>query len=107
MTYVGAMAGLIARARDDGVAGLGSGRIRAAGLPGPGQQDAIFDLHRRGIPVVVTSRGRNGRVPCMPPGSRSWLTGDNLSPIKARILLIVALSAGLTGDALQRVFDEY
>jgi L-asparaginase len=107
MTYVGASGDLVARAGDDGVAGLVLAGFAPAGLPSPGQQDAIVDLHGRGVPVVVTSRGRNGRVPRRPPGSRTWLTGDNLSPIKARILLTVALSAGLTGDALQRVFDEY
>lgn len=106
-TYVGARAGLVASARDDGVAGLVLEGFAPAGQPGPGQHDPIVDLHGRGVPVVVTSRGRNGRVPGKPPGTRSWLTGDNLSPIKARILLMVALSAGLTGDGLQRVFDEY
>ena len=57
--------------------------------------------------MVVTSRGRNGRVPGEPSRPRSWFTDDILSPFKARILLMVALSAGLAGDDLQRVFDEY
>jgi L-asparaginase len=107
MTYVGATAGLVASARDDGVAGLVLAGFAPTGLPGPGQRDAVADLHERRVPVVVTSRGRDGRVPRRPPGTNGWLTGDNLSPIKARILLMVALSAGLTGDDLQRVFDEY
>jgi L-asparaginase/Glu-tRNA(Gln) amidotransferase subunit D len=59
------------------------------------------------MPVVVTSRGRDGRVPHETVWPGSWITGDNLSPFKARILLMVALATGLSGDDLQRVFDEY
>lgn len=106
-TYVGATDRLISSVRDDDLSGLVLAGFAPRGKPGPGQHDAIVDLHRNQAPVVVTSRGRNGRVPLDPERPRPWLTGDNLSPFKARILLMAALAAGLTGEDLQRVFDEY
>lgn len=107
VTYVGATAGLLAAAVDEGAAGVVLAGFAPAGRPGPGQHDLIIDLRRRDVPVVVTSRGRGGRVPHETLWPDCWITGDNLSPFKARILLMVALAAGLTGNDLQRVFDEY
>jgi L-asparaginase len=106
-TYVGAGDALVSAVRAGGAAGLVLAGFAPAGRPGPGQHDAIVGLHGAGIPVVLTSRGRNGRVPGESEQPAPWLTGDNLSPFKARILLLVALAAGLGGDELQRIFDEY
>lgn len=107
-TYPGATAALIEHAAEDGAAGLVLSGFAPAGQPAPNQLEAIVRLHReRGVPVVVVSRGRNGRVPTVSQSPRPWVTGDNLSPYKARILLMLGLSAGLTGDELQRIFDQY
>jgi L-asparaginase/Glu-tRNA(Gln) amidotransferase subunit D len=39
--------------------------------------------------------------------ARGWLAADDLQPWKARILLRLALAAGITDeDALQVLFDE-
>jgi L-asparaginase len=45
------------------------------------------------------------RVPSLV--SRGWVASDDLQPWKARILLRLALAAGVTdADALQVLFDE-
>jgi len=67
------------------------------------------------VPVVITSRVPNGRV--LP--NYGWegggktlvdagvVMGDDLSPQKARILLMLLLQAGITGQKnLQTAFDR-
>jgi len=76
---------------------------------------AIKDTIAKGIPVVITSRVPNGRV--LP--NYGWEGGgktlveagavmvDDLSPQKARILLMLLLPAGVTGQKnLQAAFDR-
>ena len=47
-------------------------------------------MRRHGIPVVLTSRGLRGRIP-KEPTQDTYITADNLSAIKARLLLILAI----------------
>ncbi|MGC2323257.1 MAG: asparaginase [Terriglobales bacterium] len=76
---------------------------------------AIKDALSRGTPVVITSRVPNGRV--LP--NYGWegggktlvdagaVMGDDLSPQKARILLMLLLQNGVTGRKnLQAAFDR-
>lgn len=76
---------------------------------------AIKDAIARSIPVVITSRVPNGRV--LP--NYGWegggktlvdagaVLGDDLSPQKARILLMLLLQDGVTGQKnLQAAFDR-
>ncbi len=77
--------------------------------------EAIADTIKKGVPVVITTRVPNGRV--LPVygfkgGGKTLqeagaLFGDNLSPQKARILLLLALQAGIRKPAeLQKLFDR-
>src|SRR5260370_3819521 len=77
--------------------------------------EAIADTIKKGIPVVITSRVTNGRV--LPVygfkgGGKTLqeagaLFGDNLSPQKARILLLLALQAGIQKPTeIQKPFDR-
>lgn len=59
-----------------------------------------------GVPVVVSSRVLGGRIPGPPAVAGSILARD-LSPQKARVLLMVALAHGVSMSELGRVFDEY
>jgi len=77
--------------------------------------EAIAETTKKGIPVVITTRVPNGRV--LPvygfKGGGKTLQeagavfGDSLSAPKARILLLLALQAGIqkTGE-LQKLFDR-
>jgi L-asparaginase len=76
--------------------------------------EAIAEVRQAGIPVVISTRVYTGRVIPM-YGSKGGVSSlrnlgcvlaDNLSPVKARVLLMVALAAGVRDAAgLQKCFD--
>lgn len=77
------------------------------GWPAPGQVAALVDAQASGVPVVLASRGGLGRVPAE---DDRFITGDSLTPQKARILLMLALAtprAGQDRSALQEIFDSH
>lgn len=91
------------------IAALGWGNVN---IP---MYEAIVETIKKGIPVVITTRVPNGRV--LPTygfkgGGKTLqeagaIFGDNLSPQKARILLMLALNAGTHKPAdIQRLFDR-
>ncbi|WP_210471714.1 asparaginase [Sporosarcina sp. 6E9] len=84
------------------VAGTGAGRCS------PEEELALKQARDKGIQVIMSSRVENGRV--VPIEKYEYLeapTADNLSPQKARILLMVALLKYTNYDDLQAVFDQY
>lgn len=87
-----------------GIVSAGTG----AGYPAPGEVEALERATADGVTVVQATRVGAGRVPAV--GSlvaRGWVAADDLPPWKARILLRLALAAGITGrDELQAIFDE-
>jgi L-asparaginase len=114
MSYAGAD-GLLIRSlvRDDTVkglviAGLGLGTVTGSMF------DAIQEARARGIPVVVSTRVLTGRVFPLSAAKGSALAlkgiacvlADNLSPQKARILLMLALTKSHDSRALQQYFDN-
>lgn len=76
--------------------------------------DAIQGARAKGIPVVVGTRVPTGRVFPLSATKGSALSlkaigcvlADNLSPQKARILLMLALTRTRDSEALQRYFDQ-
>ena len=76
--------------------------------------DAVKEAIAKGIPVVITTRVWNGRV--LP--NYGWqgggktlqeagaIFGDNLSPQKARILLMLALQTTSNAQEIQKLFDR-
>jgi L-asparaginase len=113
-TYGGADGTLLQAALDHGAKGvvveaLGWGNVN---LP---MFAAIKGALARGVPVVITTRVPNGRV--LPhygyPGGGKTLAdagavmGDDLSPQKARVLLMLLLQSGVTATKdLQAAFDR-
>ena len=87
-----------------GIVSAGTG----AGYPTPGEVTALERASAAGVIVCQASRVGSGRVPRVPSlVARGWLAADDLQPWKARILLRLALAAGITDeDALQVLFDE-
>ena len=87
-----------------GIVSAGTG----AGYPTPAEVEALERATAAGVTVIQATRVDAGRVPAV--GSliaRGWVAADDLRPWKARILLRLALAAGITDrDDLQALFDE-
>lgn len=112
--YGGADGTLLAAAVDKGARGivvqaLGWGNVN------PSMASAIRDAIARGVAVVISTRVPQGRV--LPHygyegggqtlAAAGAVMGDDLSPQKARILLMLLLQSGVTGRAaLQAAFDR-
>jgi len=74
----------------------------------PAMDEAVKRVVARGIPVVMTHRGGMGRVTdTRAKEARPLLWGDNLTPQKARILLMLALTRSRAPADLQKIFDTY
>ncbi len=107
-TYAGAdgalMEAAVAQARAEGlvIAGFPTG----SGTPAMDEVTKRFAA--RGIPVVMTNRGGMGRViDTRPVERRPLIWGDNLTPQKARVLLMLALTRTRDPAELQRIFATY
>jgi len=80
----------------------------APGVTTPAEGDALDEVRRAGVLVVVSSRAGSGRV--LPRASlvkRGFVVADNLNPQKARVLTMVALTRTDDPAEVQRMFDEY
>ena len=74
----------------------------------PAMDEAVTRMVAKGIPVVMTNRGGMGRVTeTRPKEKRPLIWGDNLTPSKARILLMLALTTTKDPAELQRIFQSY
>jgi L-asparaginase len=90
------------------VAGTGLGGVTGAMF------DAIKEARATGIPIVIGTRVPTGRVFPLSAGKGSALAlrqigcvlADNLSPQKARVLLMLALTRTHDPEALQKYFDH-
>ena len=120
MAYQGASGDLIRTAVDRGADGIviaGAG----AGSTSAGQRDAIAYAAEQGVSVVMTSRTGGGRIapqrasaepednPAARAGNRRSrrISGEDLAPVKARVLLMLALTVSNDRDVIQRMFSEY
>ena len=80
----------------------------APGFPTPGDTEALAEAVQAGVVVAQSTRAGSGRVVC---GARSrehgFISADNLTPQKARLLLALAL--GVTGDKerIAAMFEVY
>jgi L-asparaginase len=106
-TYAGADGALI----DAAVASKAEGLV-IAGFPTgsgtPAMDEAVKRVVAKGIPVVMTNRGGMGRVTdTRASEARPLIWGDNLTPQKARILLMLALTTTKDPAQLQRIFQTY
>ncbi len=76
-----------------------------SGVSHPLQEPCLREAAESGVPVVLVSRGGDGRVPVVNSGP--FVRGDNLTAQKARILLGLALTRTIDLNELQRIFNEY
>lgn len=116
-SYVGASGDLIRAARDLGAEGIVIAAA-GAGATTPAQADAIAEVLADGAIVVIATRTGGGRVPARPRRNRAprsaaaldapqQVSGEDLSPVKARVLLMLALTRTRAGAGIQRIFAAY
>lgn len=112
LVYQGAPGDLIKAAVDVGARGLVLATAGAGAISGT-QNEGIAYARDKGVPVVATARAGSGRiantrepVTATVPAPPRIAAGD-LSPVKARILLMLALTRTSEAAELQRIFDEY
>jgi L-asparaginase len=124
MVYQGADGDLIKAAADAGARGIviaGAG----AGATSGTQQDGINYALGKGVFVVTTTRTGSGRIaplrrgpdaaqapaassnPAAAEERARRIAGEDLAPVKARVLLMVALTKTTDPAAIQRIFSEY
>jgi L-asparaginase len=91
---------------------VGARAIVSASLPPgvttPGETDALLEARRRGVLIVLSSRAGSGRVlPRAILREQGFVVADNLTPQKARVLAMLALTRTDDVAEVQRMFDEY
>jgi L-asparaginase len=130
MTYQGADGDLIKAAVDSGAKGIVLATAGAGATSGT-QSEGIEYALKKGVIVVTTTRTGSGRIapPRTNPASaqtsaapadqggpagtltpeerRRRIAGEDLAPVKARVLLMVALTRTTSPAELQRIFSEY
>jgi L-asparaginase len=110
LTYQGASGDLIRAAVDNGAAGLVL--ATAAGGTSGTQLDAVrYALSKRAVVVSATRTGA-GRIVAAGEAGRvlavaGTLAAEDLTPIKARILLMLALARNADPRDIQRMLREY
>ncbi|HEY3383339.1 MAG TPA: asparaginase [Vicinamibacterales bacterium] len=124
MVYQGATGDIIKAAVDNGAKGIVIASA-GAGATAPTQSDGIDYAASKGVFVVTSTRAGGGRIAAdrvRPAGAAAddqapasgrrqrnaaFLAAEDLTPIKARILLMVALTKTQDGKEIQRMFTEY
>jgi L-asparaginase len=85
--------------------------VSAALPPGvvtPAETEALLEARKRGVLIVMSSRAGSGRVlPRTVLRRQDLVVADNLTPQKARILAMLALTRTNDPGEVQRIFDEY
>ena len=124
LTYKGADGDLIRAAADQGAQGIvvaGAGAGATSGTQRDGEVYAI----KKGAIVVTTTRTGSGRIApprrgpnapqppenasaaLTPAEQRRFVAGEDLAPVKARVLLMLALTRTTDPVEIQRMFSEY
>lgn len=105
-SYLGADDVLVRAGVEQGKAqGIVVAAFPTGGVP-PKLLEGMKKVAKEGIVVAVSHRGGRGRIG---PSSRypDFIATDNLTPQKARILLMLALTETSDLQKLQRMFDQY
>ena len=107
LSYVGADDVLIRAAVEAGARGLVAAGF-APGLNTAAQLAAYNDARTQGLVIVQCTRAGSGRVPRVAVAQPAQaVTADNLTPQKARILLMLALTQTTDPSTIQSLFDCY
>lgn len=124
--YQGASGDLIRAAADNGAKGLVIAAAGAGATSGT-QSEGLRYAAEKGVVIVTTTRAGSGRIGAwrgrgaggsagQPSGTgdrrggtpvRRFIAGEDLAPLKARILLMLALTRTTDAAEIQRMFTEY
>ncbi|HEY0875019.1 MAG TPA: asparaginase [Vicinamibacterales bacterium] len=104
LTYQGASGDVIQSAVDAGAKGIVIATAGAGAMSGT-QGEGTRYAASKGVPVVITTRTGSGRI--ARAGRGNYVAGQDLAPIKARILLMLALTKTSDPAELRRIFTEY
>jgi len=109
--YQGATGDVIKALVDAGAKGVIVAGAGAGALSGD-QGQGIAYATGKGVFVVTTTRTGAGRIAVRSGRGRAGgpvyrISGDDLTPIKARILLMLAIATSDDGAVIQRMFSEY
>jgi L-asparaginase len=107
LSYAGADAAFVDAAIAAGAKGIVNAGF-APGSPTPAQQEALIAASKAGIVVVQCSRAASGRVaPRRRLKETGIVAGEDFSPQKARILLMLLLTMTSDIGAIQTAFATY
>ena len=125
MVYQGASGDIIKAMVDQGARGIVIASAGAGAMSGTQGQGIQYALEK-GVFVVTSTRTGSGRIAARPQGTAAAATTSNdgtpagtrqaadrriaaedLAPVKARILLMLALTRTTEGPEIQRMFTEY
>jgi L-asparaginase len=108
MFYQGAPSDLLRAAVDAGAKGIVIA-VAGADLTGGSLAAGITYAERQGVIVVAATRTGSGRIAALSSNRvRDGLVGgEDLTPLKARILLMLALTKTQAPTEIQRMFTEY
>ena len=110
LVYQAAPGDLIKAAVDLGTKGIVLAMAGAGATSGT-QGQGIAYAREKGIPVVAATRAGSGRIArprdSEPGGAVTHIAAGDLAPVKARVLLMLALTRTSDPAELQRMFDEY
>ena len=106
-SYAGADGDLVDAAVKAGARGLVSAGF-APGTPSPAQQEAFIQAAKAGIVVVQCSRAFTGRIALRRRlRETGFVAGEDFSPQKARILLMLMLTETSDIGQIQQAFQTY
>jgi L-asparaginase len=112
LTYQGAPGDLIQAAVDAGAKGVVIAGAGAGAMSGT-QNQAANNAANKGAYIVTTTRTGGGSVGAGgpgrggPAGPGGRVSGDDLQPVKARILLMLAIATTSDANEVRRMFREY
>jgi L-asparaginase len=103
LTYQGATGDLLDAAVNAGARGLVLASAGAGSLT-PSQAEAARRLAAHGVPVVLATRTGHGRTRALAAESAGVLSAGDLSALKARVLLMLAIGHGSDRAHLETLF---
>ena len=103
LTYQGAPGDLIRAAVDAGAQGIVLATAGAGATSGTQSEGMRYAVSKE-VPVIITTRTGSGRIA---GGRGTFIAGQDLAPIKARILLMLGLTKTKDAAELRRMFGEY
>jgi L-asparaginase len=120
MVYQGASGDLIKAAVDNGAKGIVIA-VAGAGATSGTQNEGLAYAASKGVFIVTSTRTGSGRIapprtdmpsnvkpsPQQTERRRFTIAGEDHIPVKARVLLMLALTKTNDRDEIQRIFSEY